>query len=89
MNGVPKTCVEKSLLPPPSRHGAIVLRIRPDRGHVLRVVQFDTPPPPAWDDLKAHDRTGSGNARGPWRRVGGDRAGAAVAAGRGAFGACG
>ena len=29
MNGVPKTCVEKNLLPPPSRHGAILLRIRP------------------------------------------------------------
>ena len=39
MNGVPKTCVENSLLPPPSRHGAIVLRIRPGDVTVLRVVQ--------------------------------------------------
>ena len=29
MKGVPKTCVEKSLLAPVSRHGAIVERICP------------------------------------------------------------
>ena len=29
MNGVPKTWVENSLLPPPSRQGAIVSRIWP------------------------------------------------------------
>ena len=29
MNGVPNTCAENSLFPPPSRQGAIVSRIRP------------------------------------------------------------
>ena len=40
MKGVPNTCVENSLLPPPSRHGAIVLTHPPDGcRHNLRVVQ--------------------------------------------------
>ena len=52
-NGVPKTWVENSLLPPPSRHGAIVLRIRPTEVTTCESCRY-TP-----------DTTGLGSGRTP------------------------